>query len=173
MLLISNQHPYASGVDAIFAALIRAGEAKARITLPFSLRIFLKNCLVEHLHDPDIVHSVLALSFLESSRKPGAERIVSLRRAGDASLILAGLYPERALRLNVSPEYFRFMGQSSYASLAAQLMRGLTKERGIFFNEVTAGFESLERVLSGTRERTHNIRDLFRRFHAPDQFIVD
>lgn len=173
MLLVPNQHPYASEVDAIFVTLIRAGEAESHITLSFSLRTFLANCLVEHLRDPDIVRSVLALDLLESSRKPGAERIVSLKRAGDASLILAGLYPERARRLNVSAEYFRFIGQSSYASLAAQLMIGLTKERGALFNEVTAEFGSLERVLIGARGREENRRDIFRRFPTENRFIID
>jgi len=166
MLLLYKQDPYVSPAVALFDTLIQAGEAKAHVALPVNLRVFLVSCLIEHLREPDIVRCVLALDLLESSGKSGAERAVFLKRAGDAALILAGLYPERALRLNVSSAYLRSMGQAFYASLAAHLDAGPAVERGRFYNEVTQGFVSLERVLNGARGRAENEWDVYRRFRA-------
>lgn len=166
MLLVPNQTPYTSGVEAIFVTLIKAGEARSHITLPQDLALFLRSCLIEHLRDPGIVHRVLALDFLESIEKFGAARTMLLKRAGDAALILAGLYPERALRLNVSSLYFRRMGQASYGSLAAHLEASPAAERGRFYNEVARRFVLLEQVLNGARGRAENEWDAFRRFRA-------
>ncbi len=166
MLLVPNKNPYVSGETAIFDSLIRSGEERSHITLSFNLRIFLIGCLVEHMGDPDITHCVLAIGFLESSRQTGVMREISLKRTGDASLILAGLFPERALRLNVSSTYFRFMGQASYTSLAAHLEVGTAIERGKLYNEVAQGFIALERVLSSARAKATNEWDAFLRFRT-------
>ncbi len=151
MLLIPNQNPYVSGETAVFDSLVRTGEERSHVTLPFNLRLFLVDCLIEHLPDAGITQHVLALGLLESSEKSGAERTLLLKRTGDAALILAGLYPERANRLNVTPTYFRFMGQTSYATLATHLLASSAADRGKFFNEVADGFVLLERVLNNVR----------------------
>ncbi len=166
MLLPAQERNFVSGETALFSDLVAVGEARSHTTLPISLRNFLVSCLVEHLSDPAIVHQVLALNFLESSHKTGASLVAILRRSGDASLILAGLFPERALRLNVSSAYFRMMGQSFYGSLAAYLESGSTFERGRFYNEVACGFEALERVLNGARGKAENEWMAFQRFRA-------
>lgn len=166
MLLIANENPYVSGEVAMFEELIRAGEEKSSFTLPFGLRNFLISCLIEHQHDPDIVHCVLALDFLQSSLTSGAERAVVLKRAGDASLILAGFFPERALRLNVSSFYFRLMGQSFYGSLAAHLESGPSPEIGKFYNTVADVFPALELVLRNARGKAQDEWSAFRRFRA-------
>ncbi len=148
MLLIPNQNPYVSGETAVFDSLVRTGEERAHVTLSFNLRLFLVSCLIEHLSDSGITQHVLALGLLESNEKSGAERTLLLKRTGDAALILAGLYPERANRLNVTPMYFRFMGQASYTTLATHLLASPASDRGKFFNEVADGFVLLERVLN-------------------------
>ncbi len=167
MLLIAEKNPYVSEETALFDDLVRVGEEKAHITLSRNLRLFLVDCLIEHLQDPDIVWRILALDFLESDRLSGAERVVRLKRCGDASLILAGFFPERALRLRVSSTYFRQMGQSFFGTLATHLeVTAVTMEQGQFFNEVARGFEMLERVLNCARGKAQDEWGAFRRFRA-------
>lgn len=166
MLMLPNQSPRMSGETELFDSLVGMGEKMARITLPSHLKIFLVNCLVEHLTDTGITHCVLALTFLGAAEKTGAERAVSLRRAGDASLILAGLYPERALRLNVSSLYFRSLGQASYASLAVHLSVTASPERGKFFHGVARDFALLEHVLNHARAKAANEWEAFLRFRT-------
>lgn len=152
-----------SGEMALFGDLVRIGEEKTFVTLSVGLRLFLIQCLVEHLRDPDIVWRVLAFDFLESDRRRGNERVVFLKRSGDASLILAGLFPERALRLRVSPSYFRQMGQSFFGTLAVHFLATGATEQGRFFNEVARGFETLEQVLGAAR-KTDDEWSVFRQF---------
>ncbi|MFZ3043784.1 MAG: hypothetical protein WA058_01610 [Minisyncoccia bacterium] len=83
--------------------------------------------------------------------KSGEQANVLFKRTGDAALLLAGLYPERARRLHVSQTYFRFMGQAAYANLAAKLQVTGHPTRGEFYNKVTKQFPVLEKVLNATR----------------------
>lgn len=64
---------------------------------------------------------------------------------------IAEFFPKRALRLRVSSTYFRFMGQSAYASLAARLQAMGKEERGKFYDVVAEDFRLLEEVLRATR----------------------
>ncbi|OIP58871.1 MAG: hypothetical protein CO143_01705 [Candidatus Moranbacteria bacterium CG_4_9_14_3_um_filter_45_14] len=167
MLLIAEKNPYVSEETVLFDDLVRVGEEKAHIALSRNLRLFLVSCLIEHLRDTDIVWRILALDFLESDRRSRAERAVFLKRCGDASLILAGFFPERALRLHVSSTYFRQMGRSFFGTLATHLeATTATVEQGRFFNEVARGFEMLERVLNGARGKAQNEWEAFRRFRV-------
>ncbi len=164
MFLTAKADPYVSGEVVMFDTLVRFGEEKSSTTLPFHLRGFLVQCLVEHQHDPDIVHHVLALDFLESRNLVGSQRAVFLKRAGDASLLLAGFFPERAIRLNVSSSYFRMMGQSLYGSLAVHFDASSLYEQGKFYNTIAENFSVLELVLRSTRGKAESEWELFRRF---------
>lgn len=165
-MMLANPNPYVTSEVSLFTDLVKVGEEKTHATLPDHLRSFLVYCLIEHLEDPDIVWHVLALDFLEAEHKSGAVRAAALKRAGDASLILAGLFPERALRLRVSADYFRMMGQSFYGSLAVQLEVTALAEQGQFYNEVAREFALLERVLNGARGKAQNEWLAFLRFKA-------
>lgn len=150
-LLIPEQSPYISGERAILNTLVEAGETRSHITLSPELHLFLIDFLEEYLDDPTITHQVLAIGLLGSIPKFGTEKEMMLKRAGDASLILAGLFPERALRLNVSPLYFQHMGQASYGSLAIHLESRRAPERGQFYHELARQFSTLQQVLKKAR----------------------
>lgn len=63
--------------------------------------------------------SIIAVDFLKAldiSGKQGGER---LREVGDHCLILSGLFPERALKKNVSLNYFISVGKNAYHLLAS------------------------------------------------------
>ncbi|MEK7604513.1 MAG: hypothetical protein AAB442_01835 [Patescibacteria group bacterium] len=165
-MLLARQNPYVSGEVALFDTLVRAGEEKASVTLPHALHGFLVDCLVEHLRDPEITHDVLALGFLRAVELSGEKGNVVLKRVGDEALLLAGLFPERALRLRVSVRYFRQMGQSAYGNLSAKLIAGGKPERSHFYNTLARQFELLEKVLGAVRATPESEWDAFRRFRA-------
>ena len=165
MLLVTKETPWVSGKVSQLDTLVSIGEEKARITLPHQLRIFLVLCLAEYLHDPSVVHDVFALGLLRSPAEFGARGNMLLKRTGDVSLLWAGLYPERARRLNVCPEYFRFMSQSAYANLAARLHAAGKVDRGKFYDEVAIRLYSLETVLYAARER-EDMQSFFLRLKA-------
>jgi len=150
-MLLPKSNSYVSGEFSVFDTLIKAGEESSFISLPYQLHTFLAQCLVEHLRDREIVNHVLALHFLHSAEKTGEQGNVLLKRTGDAALLLAGLFPERARRLHVSSRYFRLMGQAAYANLAVKFLVTGRPERGRFYDKVTTYFHLLERVLNAVR----------------------
>ncbi|MCR4276374.1 MAG: hypothetical protein NUV90_03250 [Candidatus Parcubacteria bacterium] len=150
-MLLPKSNSYVSGETSIFDTLVKAGEEDSFIALPYQLHTFLVQCLVEHVRDREIAHYVLALHFLRSAEKLGEQGNVVLKRTGDAALLLAGLFPERASRLHVSSSYFRCMGQAAYANLAVKFLVTGRPERGRFYDKVTVYFHLLERVLNAVR----------------------
>jgi len=165
-MLLPRESPYVSGETAMFDTLVTTGEEKSLVTLPFPLHAFLVGCLAEHVHDPEIVHHVLAFGLLGSVTKSGEQGNVLLKRTGDEALLLAGLFPERALRLRVSSSYFRFMGQAAYAGLAVRLQAMGKVERGKFYDIVTEDFPLLEKVLQAARAQPETEWDAFQRFRV-------
>ena len=93
-MLLPKTNPYVPGDISIFNTLVSAGEEKSCIALPYHLRGFLVDCLVEHVRDREIVHTVLALSLLHSAEKLGEQGNVLLKQTGDGALLLAGLFPK-------------------------------------------------------------------------------
>lgn len=151
MLLVAPQQPLIQAESLLFDGLVREGEERARLTLPHALHTFLVTCLSGHLHDTDIVQEAIALNYLRAWELRGAHAAFFLSRAGEAALLLAGFYPERTKRLNVSPTYFRTMGQCAYATLATDPSVVREVERREFYGEVVDQFESLEKVLTAAR----------------------
>lgn len=165
-VLLPEKNPYVSGEMSLFDTLVRTGEEKSSVMLPFPLHSFLVACLAEHLRDTEIVHGTLALGFLNATTKLGEQGNVVLKRTGDAALLLAGLFPERALRLHVSSVYFRLMGQAAYASLAVKLQTRGNSERGYFYDDVAEHFPVLEKVLGAVRARPQNEWGAYQRFRV-------
>lgn len=152
-MLLPIQAPYVSGDVSVFEKLVSTGEVRAFVELPQQLHEFLVTCLLEHLTDVDVVHQTLALTFLGVQQESGSVVNFHLKQVGDGSLILDGLFPERASRLRVSSSYFRSMGQAAYTNLAARLMATGNRDPGRFYGTVAAGFAELTKVLRAARAR--------------------
>lgn len=165
-MLLPEKTPYVSSEISLFEKLVGAGEDRSHVELPLQLHGFLVACLTEHLRDTKILSHVLAINLLRSTELRGRRASVLLKRAGDEALLLAGLYPERALRLHVSSTYFRHMGQTAYGSLAARLQSTGMRESGKFYDHVAENFCSLERVLNGARAEPSGPWDAWRRMFA-------
>lgn len=165
-MLLAEKNPNVPGEVSLFGKLVSAGEEKSLITLSLQLRLFLVNCLVEHLYDHAITHQSLAHGLLDSATKSKKSSLVLLKRTGDAALLLAGLFPERALRLNVSSRYFRLMGRAAYASLGDNYQATGRPHRGMFYNELAEHFQLLEKVLNAVRARPETEWDTYLRFRT-------
>ena len=153
-MLLPTVSPYVSGEISVFEKLVQAGEAESFVTLPYPIHLFLVGVLVDHLYDVKLFRESVALNLMNATtkmRENGREQANELlMRAGDEGLLIAGLFPETARRLNVSPSYFRFMGQAAYASLSARhIVTGANQ--GSFFDTVAEAFPVLEKVLKATR----------------------
>lgn len=158
-----------SGVSSelsMFDTLVSIGEERTLTSLPHQLHAFLVACLLDHMRDVEITHQVLAQAFLESRYAHGAECDVRLKRIGDGALILAGFFPERALRLHVSSSYFSAIGQSAYGNLGMRLLAVGKSDRGAFYDAVAKSFAVLARVLRGARAAPHADWEAYRRFRA-------
>lgn len=165
-MLLPKNTPYVSGEISLFEKLVGVGEDRSHVALSLQLHGFLVACLAEHLRDTRILSRVLAVNLLRSAEVRGRRANVLLKRTGDEALLLAGLYPERALRLHVSSTYFRHMGQAAYSSLAARLQSTGMRESGKFYDHVAENFDSLERVLNGARGMPDGPWDAWRRMLA-------
>ncbi|MBI2091619.1 MAG: hypothetical protein HYT75_01310 [Deltaproteobacteria bacterium] len=66
-------------------------------------------------------HEPLALMYARALNGDSATQIRELKRLGDVSLYLAGLFPEHLEKGLVGVNYYTDMGSGAYASLAGQL----------------------------------------------------
>ena len=86
----------------------------------------------------DIASNALALAYLENIQHETRATLQNIRDVGDQCLIISGLFPERALKHNVSLDYYIGLGQNSYMKLAnarrhLKLNNELFYELGIHF----------------------------------------
>lgn len=151
MLLLPQTMPYVSGEVQVFDQLVSAGEERTSVTLPDWLHHYLVGCIAGHLHDPDLLDQPLATALLEARPLSRWVETGALRRCGEMSLILAGLFPGRTQRLHVSADYFRLIGETSYDLLSHHLAVSGAEDLGGFYGGVAANFRTLERVLAATR----------------------
>lgn len=108
---------------------------------------------------PDEDPATLAEAWLEARRTSGAARIGRLRRLGDRALFVSGYFAESLLGGVVSGSYYRAMGRSAYASLAASLAPG-AQEPGWprLFEELADRFAELALLLGEVGDRAHRVR---------------
>ncbi len=165
-MLLPKKSVYISSEVSLFDTLVSVGEERSLVTLSYELHFFLVSCLVEHLYDIALPHQVVSLALLSATERYGARGSVLLKRAGDGALLIAGLYPERALRLRVSSSYFRFMGESAYTSLSAKQHVIGNSGQGELYNTVASNLVLLIRVLGGSRARPTSQWAAYQRFRA-------
>lgn len=165
-MLLSAKTSDVSGEVSLFDALVSYGEERALATLPRPLHGFLVACLHEHMRDTGVTQQVLAITFLEAPKVRGAEGNVYLKRMGDGALLLTGFFPERALRLNVTPAYFRSMGQSAYATLSTRLFAMGKTESAKAYSQVAHSFDVLAKVLGAAQAAPETSWGAYRRFRV-------
>jgi hypothetical protein len=120
-------------IQSHWHALVSEAEAKSKQTLNEEMESYLVFLLMRFTEKTDLATKVLALEFLNGlNEHRGKLCEQKLREVGDSCLILAGLFPERALHKRVDLSYFINIGQSSYQALSqlteqkiAQMYAGL------------------------------------------------
>lgn len=97
-----------------------------------------------------LTSSVIAVDLLEGVQLSGSAKSTLLRNVGDQCLLLAGLFPERALRKNVSLDYFINMGKQAYTLLAEVNSAPHIDQE--LFSELSHNFVGLMDVLHTIRQ---------------------
>ena len=150
----SNEVIFEPTVTATWVEFVKAGEARAECNLGEDLESFLVFTLMRFMHRTDLFSIVLATEFLNASTEyAGKKKEQVLSEIGDASLILAGLYPERSQRLGVSSSYFSEMGQMAFGELADSFATRKLKGLEGLYRNVGNGFPFMADVLFAAREK--------------------
>jgi hypothetical protein len=92
----------------------------------------------------------LAIRLGRALETGGARQRLLLRQVGDASLFIAGFFPDRLRRSLVDAEYYASLGGYAYGSLSRIADEALAP----VFGELAAHFDSLVDVLGEVSERT-------------------
>lgn len=132
---------------------VQHGEARAARMLGEDLESFLVFALMRFMRRTDLFSVVLALEYLNAATTyVGQKRKNALGEVGDISLILAGLFPERARVLNVSESYFTNMGRAAFDELANSFGKAKLFEMERLCRNVEGGFPAMVQVLAAARK---------------------
>lgn len=129
---------------ALWQALVNDAEAAANRRLDETLESYLVMTLMRFTQRPELVSSVMALEFLESAQRVGAQQHDKLRDVGDKCLLVSGLFPQNAKRRLVSIGYFVNLGRSAYQQLHDKIHG--------FYGRLAADFVPMMDVLHALRE---------------------
>jgi hypothetical protein len=128
---------------ALWHDLVRDGEAHAGIALGESMQSYLVFVLMRYLRDSGLAAHVLALDWLAAAEQTGRVRADALRDVGDRCLLIAGRFPDLAVRRRVTADYFATLGCSAYHGVAETARDG----HAVLFAELARGFGRMVRVL--------------------------
>ncbi len=158
-----------------FRDLVRDAARSQEVTISESAEHYLVH-LLEHFArpEPGWNRRPLALDFLESFGVDGTERAGKLRRVGDTSLFLSGVFMEYLERQIVSVDYYISLGSSAYSHLANAPAGPLARTRSLFA-EMAETFPELVRVLTDVsferifRSERQTVRAYSRWLHTGSQ----
>lgn len=94
---------------------IKHAEDICAITLQKELESYLISLLIHYMAKPEILHQVIATTFLDSKSNHSN---TGLQQVGDQCLLLAGLFPQSAEKKLVKISYFVDLGRSAYTSIS-------------------------------------------------------
>lgn len=114
-----------------------------------SLESYLVLTLDHYTKDNGLASSVLSLEFLEAVNVHGKLGLTRLRTVGDQCLLLSGLFPERALKKNVSLNYFIHIGKHAYYLIGNDFSKN-ELDQTLFF-KLSENFVGLMDVLHNMR----------------------
>lgn len=130
---------------------ITEAALRSQITLTENRSAYLVFALIRFMRQPFLLDKVIALSYLKSNQEMPRLRGEMLAETADTSLLIAGLFPERTKRLNVSSTYFIDMSQVCYHELALVCDSLRHKGEAELYREVGDNVKDLACVLSHTR----------------------
>lgn len=99
---------------AEWQALVLEAEVKSGYSFNENIENYLVITLDDFMMAEDWESSILAIDYLKALELSGKVGVQRLRHVGDQCLLLSGLFPEHALKKNVSLNYFVELGQQAY-----------------------------------------------------------
>jgi len=138
---------------AEWQGLVAEAEVVTGYEFDENLESYLVLTLDRFTTENGLVSSVIALDFLESTSIIHKRNGLVLRDVGDQCLLLSGLFPERALKKNVSLNYFIGVGQQAYLTLTdIRLKHDFDAE---LFEQLSHNFVGLMDLLHAMRTMTN------------------
>ena len=98
--------------------------------------------------DKTLMDTPIAIDFLKSIQVTSSQSNHKLRKVGDRCLIISGLFPERASKINLSVSYYIDIGQQAYLTLAE---RSNIKFDPELFQNLGLKFLDIKEVLNAMR----------------------
>ncbi|MCB1826862.1 MAG: hypothetical protein KDH94_00455 [Coxiellaceae bacterium] len=139
---------------AEWQALVAEAEVKTGYAFDEHLESYLVLTLDHYTKKDELISSVIALDFLKSTNIARPRDGALLREVGDQCLILSGLFPERALKKNVSLTYFIGMGQQAYLALTDNRLKESFDPE--LYNSLSHNFVGLMDLLHSMRSNSEN-----------------
>ena len=98
--------------------LVKETQAHTGVHLDDTIQSYLILTLDNFVKDEALVDLPVAIEYLRTLTIEKEKSNQKLRRVGDRCLILSGLFPDHAEKLNVSISYFIEIGRQAYLTLA-------------------------------------------------------
>src|SRR3990167_7049607 len=134
--------------------LLLEGQDKAGFQLTEVVENYVVITLNAHVTHTQLASSVMAIDLLKNIHIKSVTNAHALRSVGDQCLILAGLFPDRTKRKNVSTEYFRNLGENAYYVLS--FAKPFQKCDHTLFYQLFENFSDLVQVLKAMRLYAEN-----------------
>ncbi len=135
---------------AEWQALVDEASLQAGYHFDNNVEHYLVLTLDHFTTEKSLANVTMAIDFLLAFEKLGRQGGELLRQVGDKCLLLTGLFPERALRKNVSLEYFIGIGQQAYHILADFRFKQIYDNE--LFDKLSKDFVELIHVLQAMRQ---------------------
>lgn len=145
----------------LWVDLLKEGQDRAHVSLSETEESYTVFMLQRFTRRTDLTTITFALAFMEHERESPVRRQDSLWETADASLLVAGLFPERARRKNVSVSYFTDMSQICFFELAGICDRLNHQGEANMYREIGAGVERVAYVLYCTRRKNTTVQEVF------------
>jgi hypothetical protein len=145
----------------LWVNLLQEAEARARTKLTTNQESYLVFMLMRFIQRTELLGITLSLQYLESTLEIRRVQEIKLADTADAGLLFAGLFPERAKRLNVSSSYFRDISRICFSDLADLCESMKHKGESLLYREIAKDIEQLAYLLYCTRTSNIPVRELF------------
>lgn len=129
--------------------LVIEGQQKAGFQLTENIENYVVITLDAHTTNVELSSSVIAIDFLKNIHVKSTHNLQTLRMVGDQCLILAGLFPDRAKRKNVSADYFKNLGENAYYVLSFATIASKADHR--LFYQLFENFSDMIEILKSMR----------------------
>lgn len=147
----------------VSAAMRSTGVRSTETTEGYLVQLLLTFVRPPH---PDLLDPPLGPSLVAALQLPRPQRTENLRRVGDTTLFLTGLFAERLERTLVGPRYYVALGRTAYSQLSHDYADAAL---GDSYAELAARFLDFVRVLGAIAEqhlfgREEDVLRLYRRW---------